>query len=527
MKLLLSLFAAAAFLGPATPSAEAQGMASMDFFYDNLDPYGSWREVGDYGYVWQPYDVSADWQPYSDGRWVYTDVGWTWDSYEPFGWAVYHYGRWANVYDVGWIWVPGTEWGPGWVSWRHSPNYVGWAPLPPEALFLRAIGFMGWVDDYYDIGPGSYRFVENRNFGAQRLNTVFIDQRQNLQIINQTTNITHISYVNNVVHNGGPRYDQQARYSTSPIQRYRLDRRQQFDGDPRRRSPEHLNSQVRGGSLSMLALPFSDRASGPPRRLAEKVGRAEINHGWKNAGSPAEVQAMRERLKSPDRVPEQLPARPRFERPAPAMPQKKEETIRKPADQPPQPGKKRDDTRRDPDAAPMTPPKSSPGRDRPEGGPAPIPQRPSDRPVPGDRNKPGDPRRPGGENAMPPKIDRPSENKKTAAPPQRMQPRPPEKEPQRPGRPESAKPSPRPQVSPQPQRPQSLRPTPRPEAPPQPQRPERKQSGQRPQGAPAPAVSPPATPRPPIVSPSPARERPQSGGERPGKEQKKPTGPPQ
>ncbi|MCE2694183.1 MAG: hypothetical protein LW645_07940 [Verrucomicrobiaceae bacterium] len=52
---------------------------------------------------------------------------------------MYHYGRWANVERHGWIWVPGTEWGPGWVSWRHSPRYVGWAPLPPEALFLRAI----------------------------------------------------------------------------------------------------------------------------------------------------------------------------------------------------------------------------------------------------------------------------------------------------------------------------------------------------------------------------------------------------
>jgi hypothetical protein len=308
MKLLLSLLAAAAFLGAATPSAKAQDVASMDFFYDNLAPYGMWREVGNYGYCWQPYGVDAGWQPYSDGRWVYTDVGWTWDSYEPFGWAVYHYGRWANLNGIGWLWVPGTEWGPGWVSWRNSPRYVGWAPLPPEALFLRAIGFSGWVDDYYNIGPNNYRFVENQNFGASSLNSVFIDQRQNLQIINQTTNITNISYVNNVVYNGGPGYDQQARYSRSPIQRYQLDRREQFDGDPRHQTAEHLNSRVRGESLSMLALPFSGQHSAPPRRLGEKVGHTEINHGWKNAGSAEEISAMRERLKSPVRVPEQLPS---------------------------------------------------------------------------------------------------------------------------------------------------------------------------------------------------------------------------
>ena len=231
MKSILSCFAVALFLGAAIPSAQAQQPVPLDFFYDNLAPYGSWQEVGDYGYCWQPYDVDPGWQPYSNGRWVYTDVGWTWDSYEPFGWAVYHYGRWANLNGIGWIWVPGNEWGPGWVSWRHSPRYVGWAPLPPEALFLRAIGFSGWVDDYYNIGPNNYRFVENQNFGSPRLNSVFIDQRQNMQIIHQTTNITNITYVNNVVYNGGLGYDQQARQSAEPIHRYKLDRRQSFDGD--------------------------------------------------------------------------------------------------------------------------------------------------------------------------------------------------------------------------------------------------------------------------------------------------------
>src|SRR2546423_9736807 len=29
--------------------------------------------------------------------------------------------------------VPGDEWAPAWVSWRSSKDYVGWAPLPPEA----------------------------------------------------------------------------------------------------------------------------------------------------------------------------------------------------------------------------------------------------------------------------------------------------------------------------------------------------------------------------------------------------------
>src|SRR5437773_2233500 len=83
---------------------------------------------------------SRDWRPYTDGHWVYTDVGWTWVSEEPFGWATYHYGRWTRLRNIGWVWVPGDEWAPAWVSWRKNNDYVGWAPLPPEAQFDRRSG---------------------------------------------------------------------------------------------------------------------------------------------------------------------------------------------------------------------------------------------------------------------------------------------------------------------------------------------------------------------------------------------------
>jgi len=365
--------------------------------------------------------------------------------------------------------------------------------------------FSMWVDDYYDIGPGNYRFVENRDFGEHRLNTVFIDRRQNVQIINQTTNITHISYVNNGAHNGGLRYDQQARYSASPIQRYQLDRRQQFEGDPRRQSPEHLSSRVHGNSLNVFALPFSDRSSAPPRRLAEKVGRAEVNHGWKNAGSPAEIAATRERLKSPSRVPDQLPQQPRFERPEASRPKRMEETLRKPADQPPPTPPRRDETGRNPNTPPMTPGKKPQERERPATSvpglgrePVPAPQRPADVPNPGGRNKMSDPCRPGGENLPPPKVERPSDKPSPVPPQQRMQPRPQESTPQLPGRPETSKPVPRPEF-----RPENRKPSPHPKAMPTLQ----------------PVTPAPASPAPPAVQ-APVRERPQ-GGDRPGQERKK------
>ncbi len=504
MKSILSCFAVALFLGAAIPSAQAQQPVPLDFFYDNLAPYGSWQEVGDYGYCWQPYDVDPGWQPYSNGRWVYTDVGWTWDSYEPFGWAVYHYGRWANLNGIGWIWVPGNEWGPGWVSWRHSPRYVGWAPLPPEALFLRAIGFSGWVDDYYNIGPNNYRFVENQNFGSPRLNSVFIDQRQNMQIIHQTTNITNINYVNNVVYNGGLGYDQQARQSAEPIHRYKLDRRQSFDGDPRHQTADHLRSQVRGDSLSMLALPFSGQASAPPPKLSQRIGNAEINHGWNNAGSPAEVTAMRERLKSNVSVPEQLPSKPRFERPAaPKMP-REEVRVAQPAEQPPKATPNRNDAPRNPNSPPMTPEKRPQLSDRP---PAPVPGanrdsipgslRPADAPNPGGRNKMSDPPP---ENVPPPQVERKPGKQNIVPPQQRMAPKPPETTPLRP---EIIRPAQPPTVPPN-VGPESGRPFQRPQLPPTAPPPQRPES-QRPQFRPAPAVPvPPLVPAPPpVVQPVP------------------------
>ena len=77
--------------------------ASYSTFYTRLEPLGVWRDTSIYGYVWQPREAeqSRGWRPYTNGRWVYTDAGWTWVSKEPFGWATYHYGRWARLRDIG------------------------------------------------------------------------------------------------------------------------------------------------------------------------------------------------------------------------------------------------------------------------------------------------------------------------------------------------------------------------------------------------------------------------------------------
>src|SRR5438309_2914910 len=74
-RIFLALAISALFL-PAPRQATA-GEVSVDFFYNNING-GSWVEVGNYGYCWQPEVAVSDssWRPYTDGYWAYTDVGW-------------------------------------------------------------------------------------------------------------------------------------------------------------------------------------------------------------------------------------------------------------------------------------------------------------------------------------------------------------------------------------------------------------------------------------------------------------------
>ena len=73
---------------------------------EDLDDYGRWDQVPNYGWAWSPTSVSADWAPYRSGHWIWQDPwGWTWVSTEAWGWAPYHYGRWTRV-SSRWYWVP-------------------------------------------------------------------------------------------------------------------------------------------------------------------------------------------------------------------------------------------------------------------------------------------------------------------------------------------------------------------------------------------------------------------------------------
>ncbi len=284
---------------------------SYDMFYNRLESHGDWMETDDYGYVWQPRQAqsSRSWRPYTDGRWVYTDAGWTWVSEESFGWATYHYGRWARLRNIGWVWVPGDEWAPAWVSWRTSNEYVGWAPLPPEARFDRSTGIHKWADSYYDIGPENYAFVQSNQIGQPRLERVVVPQERNLTIVNQTTNVTNITYNNTTIINQGPNYDELRAQSQQPIERLRIERESDIQSnDPR--------AVVRGEVISFPA-PVIVRAEAvaPPPIVKQRIKQVFIERGWDAIADKNGAQEARRKVRAEAPPPSQEPAPP-FIKPA-------------------------------------------------------------------------------------------------------------------------------------------------------------------------------------------------------------------
>jgi hypothetical protein len=285
MKRVLLAVAVLALLVPAGRWAEARTDVSIDFFYDNLTDGGSWVEVADYGYCWQPTVAVSNktWRPYSDGYWAYTDVGWTWVSYEDFGWATYHYGRWIRLRGRGWVWMPGRDWGPAWVSWRTGGDYVGWAPLPPRRagdIFVDFSPINSQVDIDFDIGPAAYNFIDVRYIGEPVLRERIFATEQNVTYITKTVNVTNITYTNSTVCNYGPDYNTLSRYSTRPIQRLSLQRETTVDAATAAQSKSLM--RVQGDKLVVAAPQQFQRPAKTvaPKVLKEKIKEASVEHGW-------------------------------------------------------------------------------------------------------------------------------------------------------------------------------------------------------------------------------------------------------
>jgi hypothetical protein len=133
---------------PDQPGAQwgPEDVPSIDIFYEPLSEHGRWVDSR-YGQVFLP-NAPNGWRPYSNGQWQENRF---WMSGDPWGWATDHYGRWGFDDQMGWMWVPGTQWGPSWVAWREADDVVGWAPIPPRVNWRVGVGFgSGWGYDNWN-----------------------------------------------------------------------------------------------------------------------------------------------------------------------------------------------------------------------------------------------------------------------------------------------------------------------------------------------------------------------------------------
>jgi hypothetical protein len=120
--------------------------------YEDLDEFGTWRTVPEYGAVWVPAAVPVGWAPYRFGHWMWIEPwGWTWVDDMAWGFAPFHYGRWTHVQGT-WMWVPGRVvarpvYAPALVafvggnSWHASLSIgsgVAWFPLGPREAYVPA-----------------------------------------------------------------------------------------------------------------------------------------------------------------------------------------------------------------------------------------------------------------------------------------------------------------------------------------------------------------------------------------------------
>jgi hypothetical protein len=149
--------------------------------YEDFDQYGDWSYVAGYGNCWQPRALVAGWAPYRFGHWTWVAPwGWTWVEDEPWGFAPFHYGRWAFS-GTGWYWVPG----PNLVRPAYSPALVGWIGGGAGFRFSNGVG-VGW----FPLAPGEV-FVPGYRVSRAYVNRV--------NITNTAVNVTRVANVYNTV----------------------------------------------------------------------------------------------------------------------------------------------------------------------------------------------------------------------------------------------------------------------------------------------------------------------------------------
>jgi hypothetical protein len=203
--------------------------------YEDLDDYGGWRSVPEYGTIWFPHTTIVGWAPYRYGHWAWISPwGWTWVDDAPWGFAPFHYGRWVAVGDA-WGWVPCAPRvvGIAYVRPVYAPALVAWVGGPRFSIGI-GIGGGGAGVAWFPLGPRevyvpsyhvSRTYVTNVNVSNTTVNNTVVNNYYNNVVVNK--NITNIRYVNQAAPNGVTATSQENFRSARPVgpNMMRIDRR--------------------------------------------------------------------------------------------------------------------------------------------------------------------------------------------------------------------------------------------------------------------------------------------------------------
>jgi hypothetical protein len=285
---------------------------------EDLDQYGHWSYAAEYGPVWRPAGVAVGWAPYRNGHWVWVEPwGWTWVEDEPWGFAPFHYGRWAYVEDS-WCWVPGPVYvrpvyAPALVAFVGGGGFsvavgigagVAWFPLAPREVFVP----------WYRTTPA---YVNNVNITNTRVNVTQVTNVYNTTIINNnTTNITRVNYVNQHVTNAVTAVSHETFVNARPVANniVRVDQRQIAEAPVVHRIAEQpVRASVMGVGRPTTAVPpamavnrkvVATRVPTPPRpSLEQRQGavpeRAVPNVRTETPGQPPPAARVENRPGQP------------------------------------------------------------------------------------------------------------------------------------------------------------------------------------------------------------------------------------
>ena len=278
----------------------AEDTVTLDSFYGALSDEGEWIKVdkdvidpdGDINtvyidedinveYIWRPrYNAIIDnWNPYTNGYWVWCNYGWTWVSYYDWGWGPYHYGRWWYSMQWGWVWSPGCTWAPAWVNWCHTSGHVGWHPISPRTPWHWNNGIVVTqpVTPKQRSITNKWTFVSKSDF-TKTINTKnFIDIKANKQILSEAT----INAKGNKVYNAGPKVNDLEKNTGQKITQKKVS----F-------SDEHGNKRIDNGRVPKVKTPENatrtsvntNRTSVTKTGNPEKSTKTQVNkntHGQK------------------------------------------------------------------------------------------------------------------------------------------------------------------------------------------------------------------------------------------------------